>query len=81
MESLLNESQVAKILQLTPRALQRWRLEGRGPRFVRLSRRCIRYKREDICQWIENRIRVSTSDSSGEIIHENDQENTALKGE
>ncbi len=33
-ESLLNERQAAKLLSVSPRALQKWRSNGRGPLFI-----------------------------------------------
>ena len=59
---LLTEIQAAEILQLTPRALQAWRYQGRGPRFVKISARAVRYRLDDVEAWIENRLRRSTSD-------------------
>lgn len=59
---LLTETQAAEILQLTPRALQAWRYQGRGPRFVKISARAVRYRLDDLEEWIETRLRRSTSD-------------------
>ncbi len=49
---LLNEGEVAQLLQCTKSALRRWRREGRGPRFVRLGR-LIRYSPSDLEEFIE----------------------------
>ena len=59
---LLTESEAARILGFSIRTLQGWRYRGGGPRFVRVSRGCIRYRREDLEAWIEERLRWSTSD-------------------
>jgi len=59
---LLTEGQAAEILNLTRRALQSWRVQGRGPKFVRISGACIRYRQEDLSDWIESRLRTSTSE-------------------
>jgi predicted DNA-binding transcriptional regulator AlpA len=49
MESqLLNDSQVSEIYGLTKPWLRRVRREHRGPRFLRLGNKMIRYRREDI---------------------------------
>jgi hypothetical protein len=64
-DSLLNESQAASFLGFTPRALQAWRCRGGGPVFVRVSARAIRYRRRDLTKWVEERLRVSTSDVEG----------------
>ncbi len=63
-KTLLTEKQAADYLQLTPRCLQAWRYRGEGPRFTKISGRCIRYVRSDIDQWIEARKHQSTSENS-----------------
>ncbi len=60
-EQLLIEMEAAKLLKLTPRCLQAWRCKGGGPKFIRISRRCIRYRRVDLLQWIGERECTSTS--------------------
>jgi predicted DNA-binding transcriptional regulator AlpA len=62
---LLTPRQVARQMGVTPGTLEAWRLRGGGPKFVRVSKRCIRYRRQDVESWIEERIRSSTSDSGG----------------
>lgn len=61
-EPLLTETQAAKYLSLTTRALQNWRYLGRGPHFVRISRRAVRYRQCDLDEFVELNIRTSTSD-------------------
>lgn len=60
---LLTETEAAQYLSLTKRALQAWRCQGRGPRFVKVSARAIRYRLSDLETWVEGRLRRSTSDS------------------
>ena len=59
---LLTETEAAKILGFSIRTLQNWRYRGGGPRFVRVSRTCVRYRRQDLEAWIEESLRISTSD-------------------
>ncbi len=59
---LLTEAEAAEYLKLTCRALQAWRYKGRGPQYVKISSRAVRYRLEDLEGWIENRLRSSTSD-------------------
>ena len=59
---LLNEKQISRLLGVTPRALQSWRQTGRGPRFVRISNRCIRYRLDDIDDWLESRLSTETNE-------------------
>src|SRR5262245_36742929 len=61
-DALLPEAQSAELLGVTPRALQAWRQRGGGPAFVRISARCIRYRRKDLLAWAASRLRSSTSD-------------------
>ena len=64
-DALLREEQAADLLGFTRRALQSWRQTGEGPRFVRASARGIRYRRKDLAEWAEDRVRRSTSDEGG----------------
>ena len=60
--NLLNEVQAAGYLAISPRTLRNWRTRGGGPKYVRISARCIRYRMSDLKEWTENRTRHSTSD-------------------
>ena len=62
LSPLLTETEAAEYLSLTKRALQAWRCQGRGPRFVKISARAVRYRLEDLEGWVEGRLRRSTSD-------------------
>lgn len=61
VEPLLRTDKAAAALDMSPRSLEGMRLTGRGPRFVRISPRCVRYRPRDIESWVESRLRVSTS--------------------
>jgi hypothetical protein len=50
-DALLTEVQTARILNLSTRTLQAWRIRGSGPAFVQAGR-AIRYRRRDLCSWI-----------------------------
>lgn len=63
-EALLNEKQTAKMLAVTPRALQAWRYRGGGPAYVRISSRVIRYRRCDLYAWIASKMHKATSEYS-----------------
>ena len=62
-DALLTEQQAALLLGVTTRALQKWRVRGTGPQFVRISSRCVRYRRRDLVDWAAERIKQSTSES------------------
>jgi len=60
--ALINEQLAAEFLGLTVRTVQAMRQRGDGCRFIRLSSRCIRYRRIDLKAWADARMRSSTSD-------------------
>ena len=66
VDSLVRQEEAAIILGVTPRCLENWRHRGGGPNFIKISARCIRYRRSDLNKWIEERVRTSTSDR-GEV--------------
>ncbi len=59
---LIDEKAAAKFLNLTTRSMQAARQRGGGARFVRISARCIKYRRVDLKTWADARLRSSTSD-------------------
>jgi predicted DNA-binding transcriptional regulator AlpA len=59
--ALLNEREAALLLGLSPRTLERYRVTGFGPSFVKAGRRCL-YRPQDVDAWIASRVRTSTSD-------------------
>ena len=60
--ALIDEKEAAAFLKLTDRTMQGYRHRGGGPRYVRLSSRCIRYRRVDLREWADACIRTRTSD-------------------
>jgi len=57
-----NESQAARLLGLSKKTLQKFRLTGEGPRYIRVSARCIRYRIVDLRVWQESKLVSSTSE-------------------
>ncbi|MCY4395697.1 MAG: helix-turn-helix domain-containing protein [Rhodospirillaceae bacterium] len=57
----LNTREAAAHLGLSARTLDRYRVSGEGPVFLRFGGR-IRYLREDLDAWARSRRRISTSD-------------------
>ena len=45
---------------VSTRTMQRWRLEGVGPAYVKLGR-LVRYRNSDLDTFLEDRVRYSTS--------------------
>ena len=60
--SLITEKPAADYLDVTTRTMQTMRQRGDGPRYRRISARCIRYTRADLKAWADSRMRTSTSD-------------------
>lgn len=61
--ALLKPEEAAEIISLTPRALEAWRSRGGGPRYVKVSAHCVRYRRVDLMDWAEGRLRAGTRDT------------------
>jgi predicted DNA-binding transcriptional regulator AlpA len=57
----LTQREVAEHLRLSERTLERHRVAGTGPAFVKLGRRVV-YRREDIERWADARTHQSTSE-------------------
>lgn len=60
LANLLSPSQAAARLQVTESHLERWRSTGNGPRYIRLSRKTIRYSRSDLDAFILAKVRSNT---------------------
>ena len=63
---LRNEVQAAQFLGVSPRALQKWRVTGQGPQFLRLSARCIRYSQSELIRWTESHACHATAQYASE---------------
>ncbi len=61
MDSLLSQKHAARILCLSVRTLERHRVAGTGPRYARLGR-IIRYRQNDLMEWVDQNLRNSTSE-------------------
>jgi|ERR1700733_6394614 excisionase family DNA binding protein len=60
-EELFTVAEIAKQLRLSESALNKWRITGSGPKFIKVGR-LVHYRRSDISEWLEKQVRVSTSD-------------------
>ena len=54
IDALLNQNEAAELLGVAPATLNFWRASGRGPAFVRISKRCVRYRCEDLQKWVDS---------------------------
>jgi len=57
----LRQEHAANFLNLSPRTLEKFRLAGKGPRFLKFGRR-VMYTLEHLEQWAESQTRTSTAD-------------------
>ena len=62
---VLTEIEAANHLSVSTRHLQRLRVDGGGPLFVRLGERRIGYRATDLDAWLASRLVASTSASTG----------------
>lgn len=61
---LINEKMAADYLGVAVRTVQAWRQRGGGPRFVKISARCVKYRLADLDTWANDKLAASTSDVS-----------------
>lgn len=60
MSPLLTQREAAQLLRLSERSLERFRLIGTGPRFVKAGH-SVRYREADLEAWVASRVVQSTS--------------------
>ena len=58
---VLNENELAQRWGISPKTLQRWRSEGRGPRYLKLSKR-VSYPLEAILDFEYSALHESTAE-------------------
>lgn len=60
LADLLDTPTLAKKLGLRANTLEKWRVQGGGPAYVRIGRK-IAYRPQDVESWLESRRTFSTS--------------------
>lgn len=63
-DSLILEREVSKLLTVSVKTLQAWRVYGNGPAFLKLGnglRAPVRYRRSDVLKFLEDSLVTSTS--------------------
>ena len=63
LDRFIDENEAAAFMAYSVRALQGWRFKGGGPHYIRVSSRSIRYRRRELIEWAESRLRASTSEA------------------
>ena len=61
---VLNENELAQRWGISPKTLQRWRSEGRGPKYLKLSKR-VSYPLEAVAEFEQRVLHRSTSERIG----------------
>lgn len=60
-DELLSAAQLGTWLGIAPSTLSIWRHRGKGPPWVALGKRRLRYRRRDVFAWLETRTRTETA--------------------
>jgi predicted DNA-binding transcriptional regulator AlpA len=63
LEPLLDETEISKLLGRSVATLQKDRLRGNGPPFIKVGR-LVRYRPSGVRAWLDERIRQSTSEGA-----------------
>jgi hypothetical protein len=62
MQTLLTQREAADALRLSERTLERYRVSGEGPSYVKAGKR-VMYRPADLDTWVKARVVTSTSDT------------------
>ncbi|MBU1157696.1 MAG: helix-turn-helix domain-containing protein [Proteobacteria bacterium] len=60
--TFMSTPKAAQLLNLSPRTLEKMRVQGRGPVFRKLGRKKVVYAMDDLLAWADAGARRSTSD-------------------
>ena len=61
MSPINPEKRAAELLNVSVRTLQKWRVEGRGPKFKKFGKR-VGYTEEDLAEYVQANTHQSTSE-------------------
>jgi predicted DNA-binding transcriptional regulator AlpA len=59
--NLLTTAEAAALIGVKKRTVDDWRTTGAGPRYVKISHRCVRYRPKDIETWADKRVINNTA--------------------
>jgi predicted DNA-binding transcriptional regulator AlpA len=65
MSEVLSTEQTAQQLNLGRSTLEKWRLTGQGPKFIKLGRRRVGYLKTAIDAWIASRPLLASTSENG----------------
>ena len=64
-ENLLTTEEAGNVLGMSEQTLRIWRMENKGPSYIRINR-SIRYRREDLEAFISSNRKVGGNNEKGE---------------
>ena len=62
-DRLCTPIEAGELLGVAAQTLAHWRTRAAGPRYVLLTKRCVRYRLSDIMAWLEGRFQDSTAEN------------------
>jgi predicted DNA-binding transcriptional regulator AlpA len=69
---LVDERRAGEMLGLSIRTLQDWRCRGGGPRYLKISAKCVRYDIADILEWAQaSKVRHTSEPAAVRLIDVN----------
>jgi hypothetical protein len=71
-DTLLTSAQTAKLFHLTTEALRKWRRTGKGPKWIAINPRVIRYKFSDVTDFITSKLTANPFGIERKEIRNND---------
>ncbi len=51
-DELLTQRELCDLLKISKKTAESWRFYGRGPGYIKLSKRCIRYRKSDVFEYM-----------------------------
>ena len=60
LNGAMTTTEAAKYLELSEATLKRWRSQGLGPKFFRLGQRKVRYRQDDLDEWLDGKARLDS---------------------
>jgi len=58
---ILTTQRASEFLNISERTLEAMRSKGKGPKYVRMGQRGIRYRMKDVLEWLESRVTIPAS--------------------
>lgn len=62
----MDTGSAANVLDLSERKLEKMRQHGDGPKFIRVSPKCVRYRLIDLIEYQESRLRKNTIETGAQ---------------